>query len=57
LTPETVFPLAYAVTAIEPGTRALAWVPLAELVEQRHRIPDGHLRILSLRAAHAGGSG
>jgi hypothetical protein len=41
------------VTAFGPASRALAWVPLAELVEQRHRVPDGHLRILALRAAHA----
>jgi hypothetical protein len=55
LTPEVVFPLAFAVKAIGPAGRALAWVPLAELVASRHRIPDGHLRILALRAAHAAG--
>jgi SAM-dependent methyltransferase len=53
LTPEVVFPLAFAVKEIAPAARPLAWVPLDELVEQRHRIPDGHLRILALRAAHA----
>jgi hypothetical protein len=55
LTPEVVFPLAFAVKAIEPAGRALAWVPLVELVEGRQRIPDGHLRILALRSAHAAG--
>lgn len=56
LTPELVHALATEVraeAAAEAGDRRLHWVPLRELVASRARLPDGHLRILSLRAAHA----
>lgn len=56
LTPETVFPLAVEVLSVGSGSRALTWIPLRTLVSQRAAIPDGHLRVLSLRAAHAVGS-
>jgi SAM-dependent methyltransferase len=53
LTPETVFPLAVEVTACRDGRRPLDWVPLSSLVAHRAELPDGHLRIIVLRAAHA----
>jgi len=31
----------------------LKWVPLKQLVDRRAALRDGHLRIASLRAAHA----
>ena len=56
LTPETVFPLAVEVRSLAAGGRALTWIPLWTLVSRRAAIQDGHLRVLSLRAAHASGS-
>jgi SAM-dependent methyltransferase len=53
LTPETVFPLAVEVKARRDGGRPLDWVPLASLVAHRAELPDGHLRVAILRAAHA----
>jgi SAM-dependent methyltransferase len=56
LTPETVFPLALEVTAVDgvaAGHRRLCWAPLRGLVARRAELPDGHLRVLLLRAAHA----
>ncbi|WP_437676050.1 methyltransferase domain-containing protein [Sorangium sp. So ce131] len=66
LTPELVQPLAFVVTAApaEPpapsagapapsAVRRLSWVPLTELVAGREHLPDGHLRVVALRAAHA----
>ena len=57
LTPETVFPLAVVVAAVSPGKRPLRWAPLAALVARRAELPDGHLRVAVLRAAHAVGDG
>ncbi len=56
LTPETVFPLGVEVRSVTTGRRALTWIPLRALVSQRASVPDGHLRVLSLRAAHASSS-
>ena len=53
LTAETVFPLAVEVTGRRDGGRSLAWVPLSSLVAHRADLPDGHLRVAMLRAAHA----
>ncbi|WP_437577285.1 methyltransferase domain-containing protein [Sorangium sp. So ce887] len=36
--------------------RRLYWVPLTELVAGREHLPDGHLRVVALRAAHALGA-
>ncbi len=52
LTPEIVYPVAIEVAGLLPGRR-LAWVPLDEIVAERSRLPDGHLRVVALRAAHA----
>jgi SAM-dependent methyltransferase len=52
-TPEVVHPWAIEVRAVTPALRALHWIPLDELVEGRAELHDGHLRILSVRAAHA----
>jgi hypothetical protein len=57
LTPETVFPLAVEVARLARGEsaalRPLTWLPLRQLVAERAGLPDGHLRVLLLRAAHA----
>jgi SAM-dependent methyltransferase len=56
LTPEVVHPFALAVTAVGaggPGRRSLCWVDLADLVARRSAFPDGHLRVVALRASHA----
>lgn len=53
ITPEVVHPIAFAVVGEGRGERPLSWVRLAELVAERDRIREGHLRIASLRAAHA----
>lgn len=57
LTPELVQPLAFVIRAAGAPSaataRRLRWVPLAELVAARDRLPDGHLRVVALRAAHA----
>jgi SAM-dependent methyltransferase len=54
-TPELVHPWAVEVGAVGPGPRQLAWVPLAELVQGRRALRDGHLLVVVLRAAHAVG--
>lgn len=53
LTPETVFPLIVEVKGRREGGRPLDWVPLSSLVAHRAELPDGHLRVMMLRAAHA----
>jgi len=53
LTPETVFPLAIEVLRVRSDRRALKWESLRDLVRGRFNPPDGHLRIVALRAAHA----
>jgi hypothetical protein len=57
ITPELVYPLFACVRQLEGGSRKLVWVALHELVENIHRIQDGHLRIVALRAAHGLGLG
>ena len=57
LTPEVVHPLAVEIVGLHAGTRPLAWVPLEELVARHRELPDGHLRVVVLRAAHALGVG
>jgi hypothetical protein len=53
LTPETVFPLAVEVLGRRSVGRELKWVRLAELLSRRATLPDGHLRVVALRASHA----
>jgi hypothetical protein len=53
LTAEVVYPLAVEVIDEVAPPAPLVWVPLAEVVEERASLRDGHLRIVSLRAAHA----
>ncbi|WP_437278743.1 methyltransferase domain-containing protein [Sorangium sp. So ce375] len=66
LTPELVQPLAFVVSAAPAAAAAvpdlaqasaaaqrLSWVPLTDLVAGREHLPDGHLRVAALRAAHA----
>lgn len=53
LTPEVVHPFAFEVRALDPGKRPLVWVPLAQAVDRRADLADGHLRIAVLRASHA----
>ncbi|WP_437813059.1 methyltransferase domain-containing protein [Sorangium sp. So ce1078] len=44
-----------AAPALDPA-RPLYWAPLAALVAGREHLPDGHLRVIALRAAHALGA-
>jgi SAM-dependent methyltransferase len=53
LTPETVFPLAVEARAVRAAPRALRFAPIRALVARRGELPDGHLRVAVLRAAHA----
>lgn len=52
---EVVHPLAVEVGELGRGALALHWVPLREAVAQREELVDGHLRIVTLRSAHATG--
>ena len=56
LTPEVVHPLACQALALRPGRRGLRWVPLQGVIDHRGQLPDGHLRVLALRASHALGA-
>lgn len=53
LGPEVCLARAAPVAAVTAARRALSWVPLAELVRHAEALPEGHLRLASLRAAHA----
>jgi SAM-dependent methyltransferase len=53
LTPEVVHPLAFQALDTRAGGRALQWVLLQEVIGRRASLPDGHLRVLALRASHA----
>lgn len=55
ITPEVVYPYAVVVGSRAPfdGQRSLRWVLLRELIEHLPDLPDGHLRVAVLRAAHA----
>jgi hypothetical protein len=54
LTPEVVSPFAVEVRCVEPNAPSpLRFVPLDEVVQERHTLRDGHLRIVAMRAAHA----
>lgn len=55
ITPEVVYPYAVVVgpQAHHSGKRSLRWVLLRELVTHLPELPDGHLRVAVLRAAHA----
>jgi hypothetical protein len=48
-----VHPFAVEVRAHRGGGRPLAWVPIDDAVRERAALADGHLRIVTLRAAHA----
>ncbi len=52
-TPEVVHPVAFEVSEEGPEGQDLEWVRLAEVVEHRAKLRDGHLRIVALRSAHA----
>ncbi len=52
-TPEVVHPVAFEIDGEHPGARCLHWVRLGEVIAQRTRLQDGHLRIVALRSAHA----
>lgn len=52
-TPESVHPVAVEVLADVGGRRRLTWVALEALLEQPALLPDGHLRVVAFRAAHA----
>lgn len=52
ITPEQVYP--YLVTLDHP-TAHLHWIPLAELLENQHRLRDGHLLLSINRLSHAQG--
>jgi hypothetical protein len=56
LTPEVVHPVVFTVRAIAQGPRALAFIPLSQLIARRDRVPDGHLRVAALRVSHALGT-
>jgi hypothetical protein len=53
LTAEVVFPLALEIRGRRAGGRNTHWLPIADLVAARAGLPDGHLRVVLLRAAHA----
>ncbi|MBM4376206.1 MAG: class I SAM-dependent methyltransferase [Deltaproteobacteria bacterium] len=54
VTPEVVHPLAVEVTAHHADAPSrLRFVPLDALIQGRHALRDGHLRIATMRAAHA----
>lgn len=55
LTPEVVYPLAIDVRESGGGGRKLHWIALSEIPDAIHHHPDGHLRVLTWRAAHAMG--
>lgn len=53
LTPEVVYPLAVEVEQLSSDPpRSLHFIPLQQLIAERARLQDGHLRIVALRAAH-----
>lgn len=54
-TPEIVQPLAFEVLGEGRGARHLSWLPLAELAGRAALLRDGHLRLVTLRGAHAAG--
>jgi hypothetical protein len=54
VTPEVVYPYAVMVRPVRTaGVRPVRWVLLRDLVTHLEGLPDGHLRIAVLRAAHA----
>ncbi len=52
-TPEAVYPMAVEAMGIGRGKRRVIWVALEELLETPALLPDGHLRVVAFRAAHA----
>ncbi len=53
VTPEVVHTFAFEVLEETQASEKLHWVSLAQLIAKRHQLQDGHLRISSMRAAHA----
>ncbi len=54
ITPEVVHPYAFEVQRQEPTKReGLRWVPLREIRQNLPLVPDMHLRVVAMRAAHA----
>ncbi len=53
VTPEVVHTFAFEVLDQTRESENLHWVSLRELIAKRHLLQDGHLRISSMRAAHA----
>jgi SAM-dependent methyltransferase len=52
-TPEVVHPFAVEILGGSGARQGLHWVPLVDVLRCRGGLPDGHLRVVSLRAAHA----
>ena len=52
-TPELVMPMAIEVIKGDGHRQGLRWIRLADFVRHRADFPDGHLKVVGLRAAHA----
>jgi hypothetical protein len=55
LTPEVVFPLALDCEDVGGGARELLRLRIADALERRAELHDGHLSVVLWRAAHACG--
>jgi hypothetical protein len=56
LTPEVVYPMAAAIEILDSPSvalRSLRWIKLEDAAAGRELLVDGHLRIVTMRAAHA----
>jgi hypothetical protein len=53
VTPEVVHALAIEVQSGDGRRQGLRWVALEDVLMHREGLPDGHLRVVVLRAAHA----
>lgn len=54
MSPEVVFPLAIEILGEKaPPGQSLFWIPLSQAASYASEIHDGHLRTVTLRAAHA----
>ena len=53
VTPEVVHPMAVEVLSGSGLRQGVPWVSLMDAMRFRRGLPDGHLRVVLLRAAHA----
>ena len=53
VTPEVVYPLAVEVRREGAGGRPLLWISLRDAIRDLWALRDGHLGVVTLRAAHA----